>query len=348
MTAAFVLGQNVDLANELGVRMDGAGLGQDLASFDGLLVDAAEQSADVVASLSVVHELVEHFDVGDDGGLLLVREANDLDGLVLLDDAALDTTSSDSAAAGDGEDVLNRHQEGLVSLAVRGRDPGVNRLHELFDASILGSLRVGGLGSQSVQSRAADDGGVVAREAVEGQRLADFHLDELEQLFVVDLVALVQEDEDGRNVNLTGQKQMLLGLSHGAVGSSDDQDRAVHLSSAGDHVLDVVSVARAVDVGVVTALDLDVVFAGLVVVADAVVGLVLDVSSVDGDTTFTLFRSLIDGRIVGVLSVAEESQILGDGCGQRGLAMVDVADGADVDMGLILNKMLFCHLDYPP
>ena len=49
--------------------------------------------------------------------------------------------------------------------------------------------------------------------------------------------------------------------------------------------------------------------------------------------------SLIDGRIVGVLSVAEESQILGDGSGQRGLAMVDVADGADVDMGLILNKM---------
>ena len=106
--------------------------------------------------------------------------------------------------------------------------------------------------------------------------------------------------------------------------------------------------ARAVDVGVVTALDLDVVFAGLVVVADAVVGLVLDVSGVDGDTTFTLFRSLIDGRIVGVLSVAEESQVLGDGCGQRGLAMVDVADGTNVDMGLILNKMLFCHLDYPP
>ena len=38
-------------------------------------------------------------------------------------------------------------------------------------------------------------------------------------------------------------------------------------------------------------------------------------------------------------------QVLGDSSSQRGLAMVDVADGADVDMGLILNKMLFCHLD---
>jgi len=37
----------------------------------------------------------------------------------------------------------------------------------------------------------------------------------------------------------------------GAVGRGDDQDRAVHLGGAGDHVLDVVGVAGAVDVGVV-------------------------------------------------------------------------------------------------
>ena len=54
MTAAFFLGQNVNLALELGVGMDGAGLGQNLAALDGLLVNAAEQSADVVASLSEV------------------------------------------------------------------------------------------------------------------------------------------------------------------------------------------------------------------------------------------------------------------------------------------------------
>ena len=102
--------------------MDGAGLAQNLATLDALLVNAAEQSADVVASFCVVQQLVEHFDVGDDGGLLLVRQANDLDWLVLLDDATLDTTGGNGATAGDGEDVLNRHQEGHVSLAVRGRD----------------------------------------------------------------------------------------------------------------------------------------------------------------------------------------------------------------------------------
>ena len=44
---------------------------------------------------------------------------------------------------------------------------------------------------------------------------------------------------------------MLAGLGHRAVGRRHDQDRAVHLRGAGDHVLDVVGVARAVDVRVV-------------------------------------------------------------------------------------------------
>ena len=52
MTATLFLGQNINLAMELGVRMDGAGLGQNLATLDVGLVDAAQQAADVVASLS--------------------------------------------------------------------------------------------------------------------------------------------------------------------------------------------------------------------------------------------------------------------------------------------------------
>ena len=132
----------------------------------------------------------------------------------------------------------------------------------------------------------------------ESNKLADFHLNQLKQLLVVDLVALVQEDQNGGNVNLTGQQQVLAGLSHGAVGSSDNQDCAVHLGSTGDHVLDIVGVTRAVDVSVVTLL-----------------GLVLDVSGVDGDTTLALFGSLIDGGVIGVLRLALQGQILGDSVG---------------------------------
>ena len=39
--------------------------------------------------------------------------------------------------------------------------------------------------------------------------LADLHLDQLQQLLVVDLIALVQEDNDVGHANLTGQQDVL-------------------------------------------------------------------------------------------------------------------------------------------
>ena len=134
---------------------------------------------------------------------------------------------------------------------------------------------------------------------------------------------LVQEHDDSGHAHLTGQQDVLTGLSHGAVGSSDDQDSAVHLSSAGDHVLDIVGVARAVNVSIVT-----------------LVGLILNVSGVDGDTTLSLFGSLVDAGIILELGLALQSQVLGDGSGQGGLAMVNVTDGTDVNMGLGSFKLL--------
>ena len=71
---------------------------------------------------------------------------------------------------------------------------------------------------------------------------------------------------------------MLTGLRHGTVGGGDNDDSTVHLSSTGNHVLHIVSVAGAVDVSVVTLLSL-----------------ILDVSGVDGDTSLLLFRSGVDG-----------------------------------------------------
>jgi len=105
---------------------------------------------------------------------------------------------------------------------------------------MLGGVGIGGLGNESVQSGALDDGNLITGELVAGEQLTDFHLDELEQLLIVDLIALVQEDNDGGNANLTGEQDVLAGLGHRTVGSGDDQDRAVHLGSTGDHVLDIV------------------------------------------------------------------------------------------------------------
>src|SRR5215470_8105214 len=57
---ALVLGQDVDLALELGVRGVGARLDHDLAALHLLALDASQQQAHVVAGLAVVEDLAEH------------------------------------------------------------------------------------------------------------------------------------------------------------------------------------------------------------------------------------------------------------------------------------------------
>ena len=46
------------------------------------------------------------------------------------------------------------------------------------------------------------------------------------------------------HADLAGEQDVLARLRHRAVGRRDHEDRAVHLRRAGDHVLDVVGVAR--------------------------------------------------------------------------------------------------------
>ena len=130
---------------------------------------------------------------------------------------------------------------------------------------------------------------------------------------------LLRNTTIARHADLAGQQDVLAGLRHRAVGGRHDQDRAVHLGGAGDHVLDEVGVARAVDVGVVP-----------------LGGLVLDVR--DGDR-HRLGR-VADRAALGDVGVRLElGQALGGLHGQNGaghgrLAVVDVADRADVDVRL--------------
>jgi hypothetical protein len=200
---------------------------------------------------------------------------------------------------------------------------------KLSTASISWSmaLRDGVQGLGGLEGRAAHDRGVVAREVVLVQQVADLHVDQVEELRVVDLVDLVHEHHHGGHVHLTGQQDVLAGLRHGAVGRGDHQDRPVHLGGAGDHVLDVVRVAGAVDVGVVT-----------------LGGLVLHVGGRDRDAA-----RLLLGRLVDLVVAPRDRQSLvglvtADDRSQRGLAVVDVADRADVAVRLRPLKGFLCHL----
>src|SRR5919201_1916285 len=109
----------------------------------------------VVARLALVEELAEHLDSRHHRAAG-VANADDLHLFGDLDHAALDAARGHRAAALDGEDVLHRHEEGLVLLAGRGRDVRVDRVHELEDGlEILGVGVLGG-GLEGLQRRALD------------------------------------------------------------------------------------------------------------------------------------------------------------------------------------------------
>jgi hypothetical protein len=86
---------------------------------------------------------------------------------------------------------------------------------------------------------------------------------------------------------------------HLTVSCSNDDDGAIHIGSTSNHVLDVIGVTGTVNVGVVAA--------GC---------LIFDVSRGDGDTTFPLFWSFVDGAILEKFSETLLCLSFGDGSGQ--------------------------------
>jgi len=307
VTTTLLLGQDVHGDEELLVGSDGAGLDNDHTTGDILTLDTTEQKTRVVTSAGLVARLLEGLNVGNlglDGDLVL---ADKLDFGILLQETTLDTTRHDGTTARNREDILNGHEERLLEISLGGGDPLVNSVHQGIDTL---NTDVGLAGLKSTQSRAHDDGGFVTLEAVAAEELTHLHLDKFKHLGVLDGVDLVDKDDNLLDTDLTSKEQVLSGLGHLTVRSGDNDDGTVHGSSASNHVLDVIGVTRAVDVSIV-----------------AVVGLVLDVSSGDGDTTLALLGGLVDGGIVEEVGEALLGLALGDGGSEGGLAVIDVTNG---------------------
>ena len=281
-----------------------------------------KQAAHVVAGLALVHLLAEHLDARHRRLAALV-EADDLDLVVDVNLAALDSARRHRAAALDREHVFHRHQERLVHLAHRLRDLRVQRLQQLVDRLL--PLRVA---VQRRQRRSADDLRVVALELVLGQELADFHLHQVQHLRVFHRVALVQEHHDVVQTHLARQQHVLARLRHHAVQRAHHQDRAVHLRRARDHVLDVVRVARAIDVRVVPLRRL-----------------VLHVAHRDRHRLRLVAddAALRDVRVLDLLRQVLLALDLHDRRRQRRLAVVDVTDRPHVHVGLVAYELLFGH-----
>lgn len=129
-----------------------------------------------------------------------------------------------------------------------------------------------------------------------------------------------------RHTDLTREQDVLTGLRHRAVRGRTHQDRAVHLRCTGDHVLDVVGVTGAIHVCVVARR-----------------GFVFDVRGRNRDAARLLFRRRVDRVVRLELTTETLCTDLGQRSGQRGLAMVNVTDGADVHVRLGALEFSFCH-----
>jgi hypothetical protein len=123
---------------------------------------------------------------------------------------------------------------------------------------------------------------------------------------------------------------MLPGLRHRAVGRRHDQDGTVHMRGAGNHVLDVVGMPRTVDMRIV-----------------ALFRLILHMRDVDGNASFLFLRCIIDRIKRPEFGESLRGQVFGDrGCQCR-LPMINVTDGADVQMRLRPLKFFLSHLQPP-
>src|SRR6267143_3969704 len=323
MPPTLFLGQHINLGRELGVGRDASRLGQYHPALHVLLVDTTEEETHVVTCLAVIEQLPEHLDTRDDG-LLVAVEPDERDLLSDLDLPLLDTSSRYGATASDREHVFHGHQEGLIRLTLGLRDIGVQRIHQLPD--LLPVLRVRVTTLQSLQGTALDDRRVVAREVVARQELSYLELDQVQELGVVHHVHLVHEHDDVGHVDLLGEQDMLSRLRHRSVCGTYHENGAIHLRGTGDHVLHIIRVPRTVDVRVVP-----------------LVALVLDVRGRDRDAPFPLLGRLVDlverdWRCQSLLGLDRR-----DRRRQSGLAVIDVADRADIHVWLRTLKFGFAH-----
>ena len=156
------------------------------------------------------------------------------------------STSSNGTTSCNCEYVFNRHKERLICSSFRIRNIRVNCLHKLHDLIAPLTLRI----FQSLESGTLDNRAVI--ESIFFKLFCDFHFYQFKQLRIINHITLVHKYYDIGNAYLTGQKDMLLCLSHNTVSSSYYQDSTIHLSCTSDHVLNVVSMSRAVNVCIVS------------------------------------------------------------------------------------------------
>ena len=129
MTAAFFFLQNVNVAVEFGMRMNGTGFSNNLSSFDVFLVYTTEKSTDVIACLCFVKKFSEHFETGNNRVLGFFFKTDDFGRIVNVSNTPFNSAGSNRSTSADGEYVFNREKEGLSVVSLGSGNITVNSVH---------------------------------------------------------------------------------------------------------------------------------------------------------------------------------------------------------------------------
>ena len=265
---------------------------------------------------------------------------NMITGAAQMDGAILVVSAADGPMPQTREHILLARQVGVPAIVVALNkcdavdDPELLDLVELEVRELLSSYDFPGdkipvvrvAGGEGLRGAAFNERNLVAREIILREQIAHFHVHEIEQLRVIDHVALIQKHHDRRHAHLACEQDVLPRLGHRAVRSGNHEDRTVHLRRAGDHVFHIIGVAGAIDVRVV-----------------ALLRLILDVGGIDRDAALFLLGSSVDVRVALGLGETFFRENGGDRRCECGLAMIDVADRADVHMGFIAFELGLGH-----
>ena len=249
--APLLLGQDVHLRRELGVRRDRSRLGQHLTPLHLLLLRAPQQRTDVVPRPTLVEQLAEHLHTraGRLGRRTQIPTISTSSPTFTIPRSTRPVTTVPRPV------IVNTSSIGIKNgLSISRVGSGMNVSTASINSKIFARpLRIT---LQRLQRRHPHHRHVVTRELVLVEQLPNLELHQLQDLLVVDHVRLVQRHHDRRHPHLTGQQHMLTGLRHRTIRRRHHQDRAIHLRRTRDHVLDVVRMTRTIHMRVMPILGL--------------------------------------------------------------------------------------------
>ena len=320
VTTTFFFLQNVDRSFELRVRLNLTGLAEYHTTLDFVLVDTTQQQTYVITCFTFIQQFAEHFNASYNR-LLVFTQTKDFNFVTNLDNTSFNTTSSYSTTTSDREYVLNRHQERFINITRRQRNPSVASIHQFHDLVFPLSNAV-----QCTQCRTLDKRSVVTIEIISRQQLTHFHFNKFQHFGVINHIALVHEYNQPRNVYLTSQQNVFASLRHRTISCCNYDDSTIHLSGTSYHVLYVVGVSRAVNVSIVTSCSL-----------------ILYVRSIDSNTSFLFFRSVIN--LIERLNFRQTllCQYSSNSSSQCCLTVVNVTNCTNVYVGFGTFEFLFSH-----